>query len=319
VQAEWIKVRIAERAMVAPDIVSLSMEALHTNVLPPYEAGAHIDVKLPNGHIRQYSLCGDPRRSDRYELGILRDPKSRGGSASVHDDLNEGDVLEISAPRNLFPLVPGKHAVLIAGGIGVTPILAMATHLAAEGQSFEVHYFVRAEDRIVFRDRLADIGTSGTAHVHIGERIPASFDPALVFGTPDPDTHLYVCGPGGFMDAILDMARGAGWQATNLHSERFTPAAVAHDTDAAFEIEIDGTGQVVTVAAGQTAAAALAEAGIAVPLSCEQGICGTCIARVVSGTPDHRDSYLSDEERDANDCFAPCCSRARSDRLVINL
>ena len=312
-----IPVRVLSKRIKAPGIAAYTLGAEGGQALPDYAAGAHIDVKLPNGLIRQYSLCGDRADPATYEIGVLRDGAGRGGSAYLHDTVREGDLLEIGEPRNLFPLTPARHSVLLAGGIGITPLLAMARSLATSGSSFEFHYFVRSEDRTAYWDTLSRLAPDEALHLHVGERIPASFAVERVLGAPSPDTHLYTCGPNPFMDAVLDLARGAGWDAANLHSERF--AAVTGGDDQPFELELAASGKVVQVSADQTAAEALALAGVRLPLSCEQGICGTCLTTVLAGVPDHRDSYLSEDERLANDCFTPCCSRARSPRLIINL
>ncbi len=317
--AQWINVRVREKRIAALGVAAFVLEAEDGGALPPFEAGAHVDLALPNGLVRQYSLCGAPGRSACYELGILLEAEGRGGSRSAHADLHEGDRLRISAPRNLFALVPGRHAVLMAGGIGITPILAMAEHLAAAGASFELHYFTRSQDRAAFVERLDGPAFAGRIHYHFDDRPETRLDIPARLSAPAADTHLYVCGPGGFMDHVLDSARAAGWADANVHSERFTAAPADHAADDPFEVEIAGTGTVVPVGAGQSVVAALAAAGISVPVSCEQGICGTCMMQVVEGIPDHRDMYLSDEDHAANDQFTPCCSRALTPRLVIQL
>lgn len=316
---DWITVRLAEKRRVAEDVVGLALEPADGATLPPFTAGAHVDIELPGGLVRQYSLCNAPGASGRYELGILLDRQGRGGSRAVHETLAAGQSVRISPPRNLFPLRPAEHVVLMAGGIGITPILAMAEQLAHERASFELHYFVRAPERAAYLDRLGEPRFFGRWRLHVGERIPSSFDTAAIFGTPHEGHRLYVCGPNAFMDFVLDGARAGGWPEERLHSERFAAAATSGAGDRPFEIEVEGRGLVVPVAVGQSAAEALAAAGIRIPLSCEQGICGTCLTTVVEGVPDHRDSYLSDQERAANDCFTPCCSRAATPRLVIQL
>ncbi|KRB79433.1 Vanillate O-demethylase oxidoreductase [Sphingomonas sp. Root710] len=316
---DWITVRIAARRRLAEDVVGLSLAPVDGAVLPPFTAGAHVDLELPGGVVRQYSLCNAPGAPDRYELGVLLDRQGRGGSRAVHEALAEGQAVRISAPRNLFALQQAEHIVLMAGGIGITPILAMAEQLSCEGASFELHYFVRSAERAAFVDRLGEARFAGRWQLHVGERIPPSFDAAPTLGTPQPGHRLYICGPNGFMDFVLDRARAGGWAEDRLHSERFAAPPPSAEGDRPFELEIEGRGLIVPVAAGQSAAAALAAAGISIPLSCEQGICGTCLTTVAAGIPDHRDAYLSDQEKAANDCFTPCCSRAATPRLVIQL
>jgi len=314
-----IAVRIVEKRSLSEDVVGLVLEAVDGGRLPSFTAGAHVDIELPGGLIRQYSLCNAPGAPDRYELGILLDRNGRGGSRAVHEALAEGQTVRISAPRNLFPLQSADHSVLMAGGIGITPILSMAEQLAREGASFELHYFVRKPDRATFLDRLAEDRFAGRWQLHVGDRIPPSFDMAATLGRPRAGHRLYVCGPNAFMDFVLDTARAGGWPGDRLHAERFAGIASPQGDDRPFEIEIEGRDLIVPVAAGQSAADALAAAGIRIPLSCEQGICGTCLTTVVDGVPDHRDAYLSDAEKAANDCFTPCCSRAATPRLVIQL
>lgn len=315
----WIDVRIARASTLAEDIVGLLLEPVGTQPLPPFSAGSHVDVELRDGTVRQYSLCGSPRVQGAYELGILLDRNGRGGSRAVHEQLVEGATARISAPRNLFPLASGRHHVLMAGGIGVTPILAMAEELVASGESFEIHYFVRSAARAAFLDRLSHPRFADRFHLHVGDRIPDSFASDAVLGQVGKDSHLYVCGPNAFMDFVIETARAKGWAEDHVHSERFSAAPVDTAGDAPFDIEIESSGKIVRVDTGQSAIGALAGVGIVIPVSCEQGICGTCLTSVVGGVPDHRDSYLSDAEHDANDCFTPCCSRALTPRLIVRL
>lgn len=315
---DWISVQVSQRRDEADGIVGLVLSPAAGAALPPYEPGAHIDLKLPNGLIRQYSLCGRQDGSQVYELGILLEPDGRGGSRHIHEHIATGDRLEISAPRNLFALVPEKSALLFAGGIGITPIIAMADHLCRQGVAYDLHYCARTAARIAFRERIAQSHNAERIRYHYDDVPDTRLDMAGLLAEADAGAHIYVCGPNGFMDFVLGAAREAGWPEEQLHFERFSSVVEQADGDA-FEIEIVGTGQVIPVPSGQSAAAALAAAGIAVPLSCEQGICGTCLTSVVSGLPDHRDMYLSPAERVANDCFTPCCSRALTARLVIDI
>lgn len=316
---DWIPAQVAERRNEAEDIISLVLKPADGSVLPAYEAGAHIDLRLPNGLVRQYSLCGERGADNAYQLGILLEPEGRGGSRYVHERIVEGDVIEISAPRNLFAIEPSKRSLLFAGGIGITPIIAMADQLEREGRDFALHYSTRTAARAAFRDRIAGSSYAARAFHHFDDRPETRLDVAALLATPDERANLYVCGPDGFMNHVLGTARALGWPEARLHSERFSAAVTQSAEDAAFELEIEGSGQIVPVAAGQTALDALNAAGIEIPVSCEQGICGTCLTTVVAGIPDHRDMYLSPEERAANDCFTPCCSRALSPRLVIQL
>lgn len=312
-----MQVRIASKTAAADGIALFELVAADGNALPPFTAGAHVDVHLGNGLVRQYSLCNDPAETHRYQLGVLHDPSSRGGSAAMHARV-AGDTLEISAPKNHFPLhAHAGHSVLIAGGIGVTPILAMAQSLARSGSSFEFHYCTRSAASTAFQERIAADDLRKRTFVYHDDQQRADLQQLLA--TPHADTHLYVCGPTGFMAAVLDTARAAGWTDSNLHREYFAAPETPSAPGDAFQVTVQSTGRVIHIAADQTVVQALAAQGVEIQTSCEQGICGTCLTRVLSGTPDHRDAYLTDEERAANDQFLPCCSRARSAMLVLDL
>ncbi|VVD65776.1 Vanillate O-demethylase oxidoreductase [Pandoraea iniqua] len=314
-----MKVRLANKQDVATDICAFDLVSLDGSPLPGFTAGAHIDVHLPGGLVRQYSLCNAPGETERYRLGVLRDPASRGGSTGMHA-LSPGVELEISEPRNHFPLVDtAKHSILLAGGIGVTPILAMAETLAAAGASFEVHYCTREPARTAFGERFAQADLTGNTRVyHDSEGARADLD--AILAQPSGGKHLYVCGPAGFIDAVLARAEAAQWPEGNVHREYFAaPAATDSASDAAFQVKLHSTGRVIDVKADETIVAALAAQGIEIQMSCEQGVCGTCLTRVIDGTPDHRDVYLTDEERAANDQMLPCCSRSKSAMLVLDL
>jgi vanillate O-demethylase ferredoxin subunit len=318
-----MKVQLIRKTEVARDVVSFEFVAPDGAALPAFSAGAHIDVTPADGLVRQYSLCNDPRETHRYVLGVLREPASRGGSTAMHA-LREGALLEISEPRNHFPLAPGaEHSILLAGGIGVTPILCMAERLAHTGASFETHYCTREPERAAFRERFEAPHLKPHSRLYF-DTAPASerLDLARVLAAPAADTHVYVCGPAGFIDFVLDTARGLGWRSENVHREYFgAPAAnaAAHDSDGPFQVKLASSGRIVEVGATQTIVAALETAGIALATSCEQGVCGTCLTRVLAGEPDHRDVYLTDEERAANDQLLPCCSRSKSPVLVLDL
>lgn len=313
-----LQVRVARRRTLAEDILGLTLAPLDDTPLPPAAAGAHVDLVLPNGLVRQYSIARSSEAG--YELGVLRDPASRGGSACVHTELAEGATLSISAPRNLFPLADGaRRSLLFSGGIGITPIIAMADALHAAGAEFELHYCTRAKNRTAYVDRLAAAPYAGRVHLYHDDQPEAGkLDARAVLASPAADTHLYVCGPNGFMDHVTDTARAADWAEANVHSERFAAPSTATADGGSFEMVVNSTGQTIHVAADQTAISALLAAGIDVPLSCEQGICGTCVTGVLDGVPEHRDMFLTEAERAANKVFTPCCSRGKG-RLVLDL
>ncbi len=316
-----LQVRVARRVEEAEDICALELVAVDGRPLPAFSAGSHVDVHLPGGFVRQYSLCNDPAESHRYQIAVLRDPASRGGSAAVHSALHEGTALSISAPKNHFGLAHGaaRH-LLMAGGIGVTPILCMAERLAAVGGAFEMHYACRSPARMAFAERIRSAPFAASVQFHFDDGAEAQrLDIDAVLAAAGADTHLYVCGPKGYMDAVLGTARARAWDEARLHWEFFAADAGPRGGDAAFEVQIASSGRVIAVAHDQTVHQALSDAGVEVMVSCEQGVCGTCLTRVLEGEVDHRDSYLTPEEQAAHDQFTPCCSRAKSARLVLDL
>lgn len=318
-------VEVVRRWDEAHDIRGFELRRPDRTALPRFDAGAHIDVHLPGGLIRQYSLCGDPARDDRYEIAVLRDANGRGGSMAMHDRVRQGDLLPIGAPRNHFPLdAKAAHHLLFAGGIGVTPILAMAEHLAAHDAPFDMHYCARSRERTAFIGRLAASTFHERVRFHFDDATGVqAFDAAAAIASAPAHTHLYVCGPRGFMEAVLAEARAQGWADHRLHYESFSGVIAAASADVpdetTFQVRIASSGMSVEVPPGCTVVESLARHGVDVPTSCEQGVCGTCMTRVLEGQPDHRDSYLTDEERAAGEFFLPCCSRARSPVLVLDL
>jgi len=316
-----LAVRVARRQREAVDIDSFELIAADGSGLPPFSAGSHVDVHLPGGLLRQYSLCNPPDESHRYQIAVLRDPQSRGGSAAVHAQLHEGTLLQISEPRNHFALAhDARRHLLLAGGIGVTPILCMAERLQHIGADYEMHYCTRSADRTAFADRIRNAALGARVAFHFDDGAPEQkLDLQRLLGQPQDGTHLYVCGPKGFMDAVLGTARASGWIESQLHYEFFSAKVEASEADAAFEVVVASTGRVIPVAKAQTVVQALSAAGVDVQVACEQGVCGTCLTRVIEGVPDHKDVYLTDEERAANDQFTPCCSRSKSARLVLDL
>ncbi|EML1600528.1 oxidoreductase [Burkholderia cenocepacia] len=316
-----LTVRVARKWQEARDICGFELVSDDGSPLPRFDAGAHIDVHLPGGLVRQYSLCNHPEQRDRYQIAVLREADGRGGSRAIHDEVRQGDTVRIGLPRNQFPLAPdAPHHLLLAGGIGVTPILAMAERLCSAGMPFDMHYCARSTDRMAFVERINTAGFHDRVRFHVDDGDPAQrFDLAAVLaGAPD-GTHLYVCGPRGFMDAVLNAARERDWSEARLHYEFFSGAVVPSGADRAFQVQIASSGKVIDVPAECTVIAALAANGVDVLTSCEQGVCGTCLTRVLEGEPDHRDTYLTDDEKAAGDQFMPCCSRSRTDLLVLDL
>jgi len=313
-------VLVARKLVEAVDICSFELVDPEGKALPPFSAGSHVDVHLGNGLVRQYSLCNDPAETHRYLIAVLRDLASRGGSAAMHA-LEPGQVIHISDPKNHFALAhDAAHSLLLAGGIGITPILCMAERLSNTGASFELHYCTRSRERTAFAERIRGAAFVDRVHFHYDDGPDAQkFDAQATLGRPEPDAHAYVCGPTGFMDWVLHTARGAGWSEELLHREYFAATPIDTGNDGSFEVKIASTGAVIRVGTHQTVVAALAAVGIEVPTSCEQGVCGTCLTRVLGGTPDHRDMYMTPAEQAKGDQFTPCCSRSKSARLVLDL
>ena len=316
-----LNVRIAARVEEALGIASFELVSANGGSLPPFSAGAHIDVKIADGLIRQYSLCNDPSEEDRYLIAVLKDEKGRGGSKALHERLVVDGVVEISPPRNHFSLAPdASTSLLLAGGIGVTPILCMAEHLAGNGSKFEMHYCTRNLDRTAFRDRIGSSRFADRVHFHFDDGNEAQkLDIGKLLDAQPADVHLYVCGPMGFMNAMLGAARAHGLPEKQLHFEYFNAVPLSDVDSSSFEVQLAKSGKVIVVPADKSVAQALAESGVIIKTSCEQGVCGSCLTRVLSGVVDHRDMFLTDAERMANDQFLPCCSRSQSARLVLDL
>lgn len=317
-----LEVKLLSTRVIAEDVRVFEFVDATGAQMPEFAAGAHIDVRLSDGIVRQYSLCNNPTDRTHYRIGVLREPNSRGGSIAMHA-LEQGATVSISEPRNHFPLQPeARHHVLLAGGIGITPLLCMAEQLIQVDGSFQLHYFARSEARAAFRDRLQSSEMQSKVHLHFDDDI-ANRDFDLVAALEkilESDTHVYVCGPGGFMDFALASARRAGFSEAQLHREYFA-ASSAHvdDEQKAFQIRVVSTGETYEVASDETVVATLARHNISVPVSCEQGVCGTCVTRVLEGRPLHRDVYMTDAEHARNDQFTPCCSRSLSPLLVLDL
>ncbi|MGX9690985.1 PDR/VanB family oxidoreductase [Achromobacter anxifer] len=319
-EANAMQVQVQSIRHTARDIVAVELVSPEGADMPAFDAGAHIDVQLPGGLARQYSICNSPQDRSRYVIGVLKAPESRGGSLAIHA-LRQGDIIQIGTPRNQFALVPhARDSILIAGGIGITPILSMAEALSAENASFTLHYCVRDRSQIAFPERLASSWLETKVFIHVdNEPAKSKLDLKKLLSHAANDVHLYVCGPGGFIEWVLDSARSLGWREECLHREFFSPAEPQQENSPPFQLVLARSGLHVSVGSGQTTLAALRSAGIDIPTACEQGICGTCLTRVVEGVPDHRDIYLSDEEKASNDQFLPCCSRAKTEFLVIDL
>lgn len=316
---ELLTVQVRKRQLQGDGVVVLDLIPVGGAKLPAFEAGAHVDIHIAPGLVRQYSLCSDPADSAVYRLGVLRDPASRGGSTSVYDTLLEGAEVQISAPRNLFPLASeARRSILIGGGIGITPMIAMAYALHAKGEDFELHYCGRSRSRSAFLDELQSAAFAERVHTHFDDEAPAQkLDMDRVLGQAESGVHVYTCGPSGFMDWVIGESVKHGYADDHIHREYFQ--IEVDNSGASFEVVAARSGKTVQVAEGQTILAALADVGIQIKISCEQGICGTCLCDVLEGEPDHRDVYLTDDEKQANDQILICCSRAKSKKLVLDI
>lgn len=293
------------------------------NELPPFTPGAHIDVHLDGGVVRQYSLCNEPCERHRYVIAVLKDDSGRGGSKKLHDSLRVQDVVSISRPRNNFPLVEtATRVVLLAGGIGVTPLKSMAHSLERASVDYQLHYCTKNIDCTAFSEELNALAARGRLHYHFDGGDPAQgLDIAQLLAAPAPGTHVYYCGPEGFMKACA--AAALHWAPGTVHFEHFkVPAQTTQDSsatapDRGFTVEMASSGRRIPVGAGESIADALNAAGVPVETSCQSGLCGTCKTRYTSGQVDHQDCILSDAEHE--EYLTVCVSRAASPLLVLDL
>ncbi|MDM0035569.1 cytochrome P450/oxidoreductase [Variovorax sp. J22P271] len=304
---------------VAEGIVRLRLVAPDGKALPRWTPGAHIDVECGGPELsRQYSLCGDPDDTRALEIAVLREAESRGGSAWIHGQVQAGDRLRIRGPRNHFRLDEGaRRLILIAGGIGITPVSAMARRARALGLDYALHYSGRRRATMAFVDELAALHGE-RLHLHVGdEGRRCDFDALLA--RPEPGTQVYACGPQRMLDALE--AGCAGWPEDALRIEHFasTVGTLDPSREHAFEVELKDSGITVMVAADRTVLSALRAANVDIPSDCEEGLCGTCEVRVLGGEVDHRDLVLTRAEREAQSRMMTCCSRARGGKLVLEL
>ncbi len=313
-----LRVEVTRKWETAQGVAAFQLEP-REGTLPTFQPGAHIDVHLPNGLIRQYSITNGPGDSSHYRIGVKLEPESRGGSTCLHDTVREGDVLAISEPRNNFPLRRDSiRTILIAGGIGITPILSMAQALSKMELNFELHYFAQTNEHLAFRDVLDELGSSVVAQLGLSPDETGVELGRLLTGTSAPDTHLYICGPGPMLEATRRIAAEAGWPDETVHFEYFQNTTEIDDSSA-FEVALARSGLTLSVPSGKTILEVLVDNGVAMPSSCEQGACGTCVAAVIDGVPDHHDVHLNATEHAAGDRIMTCVSRAKSDRLVLDL
>lgn len=304
----------------ARDTMSVELRPVEGTQFPAFTPGSHIDLHLPNGLVRSYSLSNSSDDANRYVVGVLRDRASRGGSRSVHEDLRVGKPITISEPRNHFMLDENaSHTVLVAGGIGITPLLSMARRLTSLGKPFEMFYFAREPGCAAFLDELKAMGMP--LHLHFDSEAggPPDLRALLARRAPDAGTHHYSCGPAPLLDAFEKFCAELGHP--NVHIERFTPVEVAASSDARdeFTVELRKSGKFIEIKPGKSILDSVLDAGVDVDHSCCEGVCGSCETRVLEGVPDHRDSMLSARERASNKVMMICVSGCKSPTLVLDL
>lgn len=303
-----MKLRVERAAWTTPDVLHLTFVHPRRPLLPVWTAGAHVDLRLPDGRVRQYSLCGDPADPTRYEIAIKREDAGRGASRWAHANLAQaGTIAHVSAPRNNFPLVEGapRH-VLVGGGIGITPFVSMAHSLAASSADFAVHVCARSAAEAPLLAELDSV--SGSRLIRWFSSKGRRFDPA-VLGAPDQGTHIYACGPPGLLDAVSDGALASGWPADRIHAEVFQATLDENFKPEPFDVRIATTGEILHIPADRSILDVLRSSGRSMPSSCELGVCGSCICGYRDGTVIHRDVVIPLAER--QDRLAPCVSRAR--------
>jgi ferredoxin-NADP reductase len=310
-----VTLAVTGKEHVADGVATLTLARPDGGRLPDWTPGSHIDLVLPNGLTRQYSLCGDRWDAHSYRVGVLLETGSRGGSSHVHEQLQPGHLVGVGGPRNNFPLVPSERYVFVAGGIGITPLLPMVQQAVLLGADWQLLYLGRSRTSMAFLDELASYGDRVVVHPK-DELGP--LDLAGFLGAPAEGTRIYSCGPTRLLDAMETAC--AGLPPHTLRTERFVAEEQgAPARTAPFEVELARTGTTVTVTPDLSVLEAVGSAGVEVLSSCRQGICGTCETGVLAGRPDHRDSLLDDDERAAGDCMYICVSRALTDRLVLDL
>ncbi|PPJ25577.1 PDR/VanB family oxidoreductase [Nocardia nova] len=306
------ELEISRRQREADGVISLELRDPQGRPLPEWRPGAHIDLLLPTGAERQYSLCGG---DSTWTVAILDAPNSRGGSSWIHQHLHAGSRVAVRGPRNRFPLIEAQRYIFLAGGIGITPIVAMIRHLERVGiADWKLVYGGRSRTSMAFLDELTELGDRV-------EIIPADeqgmIDVTGALGPVQFGTTVYCCGPEPLLNSVERACRS--WPPDTLHVERFAPAVIDESGDQPFEVVAERSGLTVTVEPGTSILDALADQGIYVTSSCGEGVCGTCETKVLAGEVDHRDAILTEQERESHAAMMVCCSRARGARLVLDV
>lgn len=320
-----LTVKVAQVRQLTDSIKSFELVDPSGGELPPFTAGAHVNVLTGIGEWRSYSLSNSETERHRYVLGVLREKESRGGSLWMHENVDEGDTLTISVPRNNFPLAEDADThLLIAGGIGITPVLSMARRLQADDADYTLHYCTRSPESTAFLDEIRDLCGERVVFHHDGGDPAKGIDLQKVLGEHRDGRHMYVCGPGGLIQASRDIA--SHWPEGTVHFELFSPSRSGQDVhvdqapNEAFQVYLQKSDLEFTVPADKTLLEAIRDQGVEVDSFCEEGICSTCETAVISGDIEHRDEVLSDEEKKSNDRMMVCVSRSRDgSRLVLDL
>jgi ferredoxin-NADP reductase len=308
-----LRLIVSRRATAADGVVVLDLRDPGGADLPDWAPGAHIDLVPVEGLVRQYSLCGDPADRAVWRIAVLREPAGRGGSRAVHDQVGEGDLVEVAGPRNHFPLVPAPRYLFLAGGIGITPLLPMVAAATAAGAGWRLHYGGRSRASMAFREALCS-AYGARVLVHPQDETGLLDLDAILADVPS-DTPVYCCGPEPLLQAVERRCIDRP-----LHVERFTPKEQGEPVRSdSFEVSLARAGRTLTVPPGKSILRVVEEAGIELLWSCTEGTCGTCETAVLAGQVDHRDSLLTDEERAANDTMLICVSRAAGPRLILDI
>ena len=315
-QPSMMPLRVTRNDKIADGIHLLEFRDPGGEPLPEFSAGAHIAIRVPNGLLRKYSLCNDPAERDRYQVAVKREAQGRGGSINLIDNVKAGDELMVAAPVNDFKLpVRAQDLLFIAGGIGITPIMAMIKQVRAEGKRFRLFYCTRSAETTAFMDELSAPEFSGLVTIHHDQGDPAhSLDLKPILAERRNREHLYCCGPRPLMEAVRAMADH--WSSTAVHFEAFSEAETHKADDKPFRVRLARSGKVVEVPVTKTILEVLRDNGLEVPSSCETGTCGTCRTKMLAGEADHRDLVLAEHER--GDHIMICVSRARSDEITID-
>jgi vanillate O-demethylase ferredoxin subunit len=316
--AQLLTVQVADVRAEACDVMTLELRAVGGGQLPPFDPGAHLDLHLPNGLVRQYSLTNDWRERDRYVIGVGRAEKSRGGSDYVHSQIRAGMQLKISVPRNNFPLDPeAQRFLFIAGGIGVTPIMAMIRWCVAQSKPWRIIYAARSRQRAAFYEQICGLARS-SAQFHFDDEAGQVLDAAQAMSSWSSGERIYCCGPTPLMEAVKALSEQL--PPDTVRFEWFTvPESDEPQESESFSVRLERSGREFQVPADKSILEVLEENGFEIPFSCREGLCGTCVTNVLEGEPDHRDYVLSDEERESGKMMTICCSRSKSPSLTLDV